>query len=130
MGNAITMLQTFLSIFPKTANRSNVMVAHANKSTNIGQTFVAPSVSDKMLNLAQMQEQLLNLTVLGDPVLEAGRTINCTIPKVTADTSDSGLDPVASGRWLISKVEHSIREPQVKPRYVCNLECLKGAYQE
>ena len=83
-----------------------------------------------MLNLSQMQEQMLRLTVLGDPILEAGRTITCNVPQVLAIPNVTTLDPQVSGRWLISKLEHKFAEPQDKPRYTSNLECLKGAYQE
>jgi hypothetical protein len=86
------------------------------------------TVPNKMVNLAQMQEQLLHMTVLGDPVLEAGKTVNCNIPQITASTQNSQLDPQASGRWLIAKLEHQIRKPGVQPRHICVLECLKGAY--
>jgi hypothetical protein len=38
-------------------------------------------------------------------------------------------EPQMSGRWLISKLEHKIHRSDVRPRYVCNVEGLKGAYE-
>jgi hypothetical protein len=125
----ITALATFNALFPK-ANRTVFRYVNPNPSLNIEKSHVPETIPDKMMNLAQMQEQQLHLTTIGDPVLEAGKTVYCTIPKAIAKAGMTELDPVASGRWLISKVEHNIRRPDVRPRYICHLECLKGAYQE
>ena len=77
-----------------------------------------------------MQEQSLHMTVIGDPNLEPGKTIYNNVPRVTGVTGSNDAEPQASGRWLISKVTHEIRGPQARPRWVSNLECLKGAYEE
>jgi len=79
--------------------------------------------------MAQMQEQLMNMTVIGDPVLEPGKTITCNVPKVSAETNSIELEPQISGRWLIAKTHHEIRMADVRPRYQCHLECLKGGYE-
>lgn len=128
MGEIVmTTLDTFRNLFPN-ANRSLLRFIHPNQNLKINKSYMPETVPNKMVNLAQMQEQLLHMTVLGDPVLEAGKTVNCNIPQITASTQNSQLDPQASGRWLIAKLEHQIRKPGVQPRHICVLECLKGAY--
>ena len=103
---------------------------HANDKLQIDKSHVPEALPYKMLNLAQMQEQLMHMTVLGDPSLEAGKTIVCNIPKITSQTGNMEPEAQMSGKWLISKTQHIIQRPEVRPRFLTNLECLKGAYQE
>ena len=111
------------------AGRTVVSYRNPNEKTNIPKSYVPETIPNKQLNLAQMQEQMMHMTVIGDPVLEAGRTVFCDVPKITAATDSYGQkEEQMYGRWLISKVEHEIHSAADLPRYVCNLECLKGAY--
>jgi len=111
------------------AGRTVVSYRNPNEKTNIPKSYVPETIPNKQLNLAQMQEQMMHMTVIGDPVLEAGRTVFCDVPKITAATDSYGQkEEQMYGRWLISKVEHEIHNSADLPRYVCNLECLKGAY--
>ena len=111
------------------AGRTVVSYRNPNEKTNIPKSYVPETIPNKQLNLAQMQEQMMHMTVIGDPVLEAGRTVFCDVPKITAATDSYGQkEEQMYGRWLISKVEHEIHTAADLPRYVCNLECLKGAY--
>ena len=80
--------------------------------------------------MAQMQEQVMHMTVIGDPVLEPGKTVNNLINKITGETISNQADTQASGRWLITKTHHQIRRPNQLPRYIMSLECLKGSYEE
>ena len=125
-----TFLASIASSGPSTPQRSYMRYINPHQTLNIPKSNVPDNIAYKMLNLSQMQEQMLRLTVLGDPILEAGRTITCNVPQVLAIPNVTTLDPQVSGRWLISKLEHKFAEPQDKPRYTSNLECLKGAYQE
>ena len=129
LGAGTLISQAFKNMFSK-ANKHALVYTQPNDKLNIGKTFFPETLPFKQLNLTQMQEQLMHMTVLGDPILEAGKTVFCTVPKITQDVYDLGAEPQMSGRWLISKLEHSIGRPDVRPRYTCNLECLKGAYQE
>jgi hypothetical protein len=103
---------------------------HTNDKLKIDKSHVPETLPYKMLNLAQMQEQLMHITVLGDPVLEAGKTIVCNVPKITSQTGNMEPEPQMSGKWLISKTQHIIQRPEVRPRFLTNMECIKGAYQE
>ncbi len=101
----------------------------ASDNLNIPKSFVPDAIPDKTAGLAQMTEQLMRMTVLGDPILEAGHTVTCNVPKITSETDNNDPEPQMSGRWLISKLEHLIQRGDVKPRYLCNIEGIKGAYQ-
>jgi len=125
----ITTLSSFLSLFPN-ANRTVHRVVNPNQAINVGKSFVPASIPYKQLNMAAMQEQMMQMTAIGDPTLEPGKTITANVPKITGETGTTQSEPQVSGRWLISKVHHEVRRPQVRPRWVSNLECLKGAYQE
>jgi hypothetical protein len=125
----ISAMDTFLQIFPG-ANRTTLRYIHANDKLDIDKTHLPEALPYKMLNLAQMQEQLVQLTVLGDPILEAGKVIICNIPKATSVTGMSQPETQVSGRWLIAKAQHVIGGPEQRPRFLTNLECIKGAYQE
>jgi len=103
---------------------------HANDKLQIDKSHVPEALPYKMINLASMQEQLMHMTVLGDPSLEAGKTIVCNVPKITSSTGNMEAEPQMSGKWLISKTQHIIQRPEVRPRFLTNLECLKGSYQE
>jgi len=105
------------------------MVNH-NEDIKIDKSHVPETIPHKMMDLARMQEQTMHMTVMGDTVLEAGKTINNQFPKITSEPNNKDPDAQASGRWIISKVKHEIRGPDARPRWVSHLECLKGAYEE
>jgi hypothetical protein len=126
---AITTLATFISLFSK-GNRTVFRVVNPNQNVKVGKSFVPETIPYKQLNMAQMQEQLMHMTVIGDPNLEPGKTITANVPKISSQTGNAGAEPQMSGRWLIAKAHHQVRRPEVRPRFVSNLEYLKGAYQE
>jgi hypothetical protein len=127
----ITTLSTFLNLFTGPSfNKTHFRVNNPNKSVGLGKSFVAESIPYKQLNMAQMQEQIMHMTVIGDPMLEPGKTVNNLINKITGETISNQADTQASGRWLIAKTHHQIRRPNQLPRYVMSLECLKGSFEE
>lgn len=125
----ITTSDAFRNLFPA-AVRSIMRIVNPNQTYQVGPSFVPDLVQNKMANMAQMAEQVLRMVVIGDPNLEAGRTIFNNVPKISAAVDNVGPDPQMNGRWLIAKVEHLIQRPNVRPRYIANLECLKGSYNE
>jgi hypothetical protein len=130
LGNyPITVLPTFLALFPN-AMRSVLRYINPNSELGVGQSYMPDNILNKMVNMAQMMEQQLHFTVIGDPVLAAGRTVTCYVPQITAiSPPPQTYDIQISGRFLISKIEHSIQRPDVRPRWLCNVEALKGCYQ-
>jgi hypothetical protein len=120
----------FRSLFAGTnAGRTVISYRNPNQKTNIPVSYAPETIPYKQLNLAQMQEQMMRMTLIGDPVLEAGTTVFCNVPLITAATDQQGaLEQQMYGRWLLSKVEHEIKMAGDTPRYICNVKCLKGAY--
>jgi hypothetical protein len=130
LGNfAITTLETFLNIFSN-GFKPVMHTTHTNPVTKTGMTYQPDATPYKHLDLAAMQEQLMHMTVIGDPNLEPGKTHTANVNRVIGTTSSNQAEPQMSGRWLIAKTHHEIRGPEVRPRHVTNLECLKGAYQQ
>jgi len=131
MGSFVpTTMPTFWALFSD-CFRNVIRYVNPNQNLNIGPSNVPDNLMNKMVNLAQWMEQQLYCTVIGDPTLVAGAVINCNVPQVTAQSPPpNGTDVQAAGKWLISKIEHNVRRPDVKPRWVCSLECLKGAFNQ
>jgi hypothetical protein len=102
-----------------------MQITNANKDLQIGKSFLPDSMGNKMSSLSEMQEMMLNLTVIGDPVLEAGRTIETDFPSASG-TGSQQLDPISSGVWLMTKVQHTIGDIiHDKPRHTCSIECMR-----
>ena len=129
LGNGIIMTANFINAFSSGMRAVMRMVNH-NEDIKIDKSHVPETIPHKMMDLARMQEQTMHMTVIGDTVLEAGKTINNQFPKITSEPNNRDPDAQASGRWIISKVKHEIRGPDARPRWVSHLECLKGAYEE
>jgi hypothetical protein len=126
--NQITTNSQFSGLF-NNMFRTIVRPIMASDNLNIPKSFMPDAIPDKTAGLAQWTEQLMRCTVIGDPVLEAGHTILCNVPKITSESNNTEPEPQMSGRWLISKLEHHIARADIKPRYTCNIEGLKGSYQ-
>ena len=127
MGSGAMITDAFKQIFGD-ANRAIFRLVNPNKNLNIDKSNLPDAIPHKMSNLAQMSEQLLRMTVIGDPSLEAGKVVTCNVPEIVSTTGTKGPEQQVSGNWLISKLEHLIRRPGETPRYLCNVEGLKGAY--
>jgi hypothetical protein len=117
------------SIASSNSFRTMLRPVNPSKSARVSPSHVPDALPNKMMNLAAFTEQILHLTVIGDPVLEAGKTINCLVPSVTSETGSIPLEPQLSGRWLLSMLQHDIRRADQSPRYVCHAEALKGCFQ-
>lgn len=129
LGKGDFMTDAFRQIFDGGVRSVFRMVNH-NQDLEIEPSHVPGAIPYKMLNLAQMQEQQMTMTVFGDVIYEAGKTVYNKIPVASVLDGNKPIDPQTGGRWLISKVVHNIRKPQDRPRWVCNLECLKGSAEE
>lgn len=129
LGKGDFMTDAFRQIF-EGGMRSVFRMVNHNEDLKIDPSHVPDAIPYKMLNLAQMQEQEMTMTVFGDTILEAGKTIYNKIPVASSLSGPKPIDPQTGGRWLISKVVHDIRRANDRPRWVCHLECLKGATEE
>lgn len=91
-----------------------------------GVTNIPESTADQQAYIATMMQNAIKLTTYGDTVLTAGVTIDANIPNKVSTTGPRDLDPLLSGTFLVSRIHHKIGTANVRPRYVCNLEVIKG----
>jgi hypothetical protein len=77
-----------------------------------------------------LMQNAMNIRVPGDSALKAGVMINCAIPVRDSTTSNKRNDPLLSGNFLITRIHHEIGDPGQRPRYTCNIECIKGNLEE
>lgn len=94
------------------------------------ETFIPESTPDLQAIIALMMQNSLKIRVIGDTVLTAGVTINCTLPNRRSFTDNVSEDPLISGKVLITRIHHKIAEPADRPRYQCIVEGIKGRYEE
>jgi hypothetical protein len=80
--------------------------------------------------IALLMQNAMRIKVVGDTVLTAGVTIDCTIPNKASFTNGGSADPLITGKFLISRIHHEIREFSERPRYTCTIEGIKGRYEE
>jgi hypothetical protein len=78
-GNIITTASSFASLF-NNMTRTIVRPIMASDTLNIPKSHVPDEIPDKTAGLAQWTEQLMTMTVIGDPILEAGKTVMCNVP--------------------------------------------------
>ena len=129
LGKGDFLTDAFKSMFGQGFRTVVRMVDH-NPDLKQDPSHIPDALPYRMKNLAQMQEQRMSMTVIGDPVLEAGKIIMNNIPVSTSHSGFRQNDPQVSGKWLISKVRHEIKSSEARPRWVTHLECLKGSSEE
>jgi hypothetical protein len=89
-------------------------------------TNIPDASADQQAYIATMMQNAIKLTVYGDTVLTAGVMIVANIPNKVSTTGPRDVDPLLSGNFLISRIHHEIKTADKRPRYVCNLEVIKG----
>ena len=89
-------------------------------------TNIPESTADQQAFIATVMQNAIKMTVPGDTVLTAGVNINANIPNKVSTTGPRDVDTLLSGKFLISRIHHEIKTADKRPRYVCNLEILKG----
>jgi len=72
----------------------------------------------------------IKLSTVGDSTLKAGAMVTANLLRNTDETTYPGLDPRISGDFLIFNIRHQVKSPGKRPRYTCELELVKGGYEE
>lgn len=83
----------------------------------------------KVSTAADYMQLIIQLQVFGDTVFQCGKTVNAHIPKTVALTEDIPNDPIVTGKFLISKLNHNILAADQKPRYTCVVEGIRGNFE-
>lgn len=91
-----------------------------------GVTNIPETTADQQSYIATMMQNAIKLTVYGDAILTAGVVINANIPNKVSTTGPVDADPLLSGKFLVSRINHEIKTADKRPRYVCNMEIIKG----
>jgi hypothetical protein len=94
------------------------------------ETFIPESTPDTQALIALLMQNSLKIKVIGDTVLTAGATINCTLPNRRSFTGSTAEDPLITGKVLITRIHHRIGTATDRPRYTCTIEGIKGRYEE
>lgn len=89
-------------------------------------TNIPESTADQQSYISTMMQNAIKMTTYGDTVLTSGVMIEAQIPNKVSTTGPRDVDPLLSGKFLISRIHHEIKTADKRPRYVCHLEIIKG----
>ncbi len=93
-------------------------------------TQIPEAVPNTQQLIGILLQNSIKIKVIGDTVLTAGVTINCTLPNRQGFTGPGQEDPLMTGKFLITRLHHRIGKLTDKPRYTCSVEAIKGRYEE
>ena len=79
--------------------------------------------------LATMMQNSSLMKVFGDTNLTAGALVAANLSGRT-DSNSGDKDEMMSGNFIISRICHDIAGQANSPKYVCNMELLKGNRNE
>ena len=100
-----------------------------NKDSMDPNTFLNEALADKAAHLGSLTQNALEVEVPGDTVYQAGKCVWADIPKKVSTTGMSSTEELISGKFLITRMAHIIKKPQVRPRYVNSLELIKMGFE-
>lgn len=89
-------------------------------------THIPTGAADQQAYMSALMQNSVKLRVPGDLNIKAGDVITANIPKKTATTENVSMDPILTGKFLVSRIHHDIGLAGEKPRYTCVIECIKG----
>lgn len=93
-------------------------------------TNIPEQTADQQSFLAALMQNAMKIKVYGDANLKAGDMINAAIPNKVSTTGTGNVDPLLSGKFLVSRIHHEIGTAGDRPRYTCIMELLKGNLDE
>jgi len=99
-------------------------------TSQIPLTHIPDQKADQQVYIATLMQNAMQIRVYGDSNLKAGDVINANIPNKVSTTDNGSTDPLLSGKFLISRIHHQIDTADVRPRYTCCIELLKGNMEE
>jgi hypothetical protein len=93
-------------------------------------TNIPESTADQQAFLATLMQNAMKVRVYGDTVLTSGVMVYLDIPNKVSTTDNNTNDKLLSGNFLITRIHHEIGDSDMRPRYVCNMEVVKGDLEE
>lgn len=112
-------------------NKISVVPANNEKQLGAGRNTEIAMTSPKQMAYAEaLSSSTVKISVFGDTDLKAGVLVKANLLKKTDATTAPETDTATSGTFLVSALRHMVREPGIKPRYTCEMELVKGGYEE
>lgn len=94
-----------------------------------GENFIPSKISVLQAFVKKLIQNIIEIQIFGDSDLAAGNVIECNITDSIGLTEGSSIDRLMSGKYLVSKLRHSIFMGDV-PYYTQSLELIKGGFME
>jgi hypothetical protein len=112
-------------------NKISVVPANNEKQLGAGRnTEIGMTSPGQMAYADALASSTVKISVFGDTDLKAGVLIKANLLQKSDATTDPGTDSSLSGKFLVSALRHMVRQPGVRPRYTCEMELVKGGYEE
>jgi hypothetical protein len=108
-------------------------VAPVNNERKVGlggKSYIPEASPVQRAYADSLASSAVRMSVYGDPTLKAGVMITANLTKKDQNTTAPGIDSTLSGDFLISGLRHMIKPPGIRPRYTCEMELVKGSYEE
>ena len=112
-------------------NKISVVPTNNERQLGAGRnTEIASSSPGQIAYADALAASTVKLSVFGDTDLKAGVLIKADLLQKSDSTAQPGVDTSLSGKFLVSALRHMVREPGIRPRYTCEMEVVKGGYEE
>ncbi|MDR3502970.1 MAG: hypothetical protein P4L79_10330 [Legionella sp.] len=114
----------FIAKFAQAAGRSMHLPVDSIQPDN----FISSFIGNQKAFVANLDQLKMVIRIFGDSTLKAGDMINVNIMQTDGSSGQSYLDPMLSGKWMISDLRHVILPMDAKPQYTCICELTSGGY--
>jgi len=112
-------------------NKISVVPANNEKQLGAGRNTEIGMTSPIQIAYADaLASSTVKISVFGDTDLKAGVLVKANLLQKSDSTAAPGTDTSLSGKFMVSALRHMVRHPGVKPRYTCEMELVKGGYEE
>lgn len=125
--------QSLKDKYGKEDKPSKISVVTTNNERQLGagrNTEIAANSPAQIAYADALASSTVKLSVFGDTDLKAGVLIKANLLQKSDSTGSPGNDTSLSGTFLVSALRHMVREPGARPRYTCEMEIVKGGYEE
>jgi hypothetical protein len=114
------------------AAKISIMPVNNHKDIGLNQKSGIPEQSPVQIAYADsIASSKINLSTIGDSKLKVGGMVTVNLLKKIALSTMPTADVTLSGDFLIFNCRHKVNAPgTVGPRYTCELQLVKGAYEE
>jgi len=113
------------------ASRISVLPVNNHKDIGLNQKSYIPEQSPAQTAYADsISSSRVNVTAVGDSALKVGALVNANLLKKVSLSTAPTIDPALSGKFLVFNCRHRIKAPGERPRYTCEMQLVKGAFED